>query len=235
MTDLNKLVFFKSQPHPCSYLENHESTTLFLSPDQAVDTPLYARLSELGFRRSGEYLYRPHCEQCNKCIPTRIAVSEFSPNRQQRKIINRNSDLTITPHRPRFTDEYFALYCEYIAARHHDGDMYPPSREQFISFLAQDNEFCTFFEFRKDEQLLAVAVCDLLPNGLSAIYTFYDVEEERRSLGTFAILWQIQETLRLKLPALYLGYWVKECRKMSYKTQYRPIELLAGYSWQRLS
>ena len=155
----------------------------------------------------------------------------FLPSRQQKRILKRNSDLTVHAAKPCFSEEYFDLYQRYIEQRHADGDMFPPSRDQFSTFLVRDLPFSRFYEFRLDGRLLAVAVTDLLPNGLSAVYTFYEPDEERRSLGRFAILWQIGETLRLGLDAVYLGYWIKNCKKMNYKTQYRPIELLVNQRW----
>ncbi|OYW87632.1 MAG: arginyltransferase [Pseudomonadales bacterium 32-61-5] len=156
-------------------------------------------------------------------------------NRQQKRILKRNADLTVTDVRPAFTEEYYGLYANYIEQRHADGDMYPPSRDQFHTFLVRDLPFSRFYEFRLDGRLLALAVTDVLPNGLSAVYTFYDPAEERRSLGRFAILWQAGEVARLGLKGLYLGYWIKNCRKMNYKTEYRPIELLVNQRWISLS
>jgi len=131
-----------------------------------------------------------------------------------------------------FREEHYALYAEYINSRHSDGDMYPPSVDQYSSFLTAEWGETLFLEFRNAEKrLLAVAVCDRLDNGLSAVYTFYDPSESRRSLGAFAILWQIEETRRMQLPSLYLGYWIKNCQKMSYKIAYRPIELLINNEW----
>lgn len=231
MTELARLKFFATQPHDCSYLPEQQATTLFLDPSQPMDVHVYADLSEMGFRRSGDHLYRPHCQQCSACVPARIPAARFIPNRQQRRILKRNAALEVTAARPAFTEEYFDLYRRYIEQRHADGDMYPPSREQFSTFLVRDLPFCWFYEFRLQGRLLAIAVCDLLPNGLSAVYTFYEPEEERRSLGRYAILWQIGETLRRNLDAVYLGYWIKNCQKMSYKTQYRPIELLINQRW----
>lgn len=235
MTDLASLKFFATQPHPCSYLEGREATTLFLDPQQPYDAPLYATLSDMGFRRSGDHLYRPHCASCQDCIPARIPVDTFNSNRQQRRIFKRNTDLTVTAARPALTDEYYELYSRYINTRHINGDMYPPDRNQFAGFLARDQHFCTFFEFRLDGRLMAVAVTDILPNGLSAIYTFFDPDEEWRSLGRYCILWQIEETRRRGLFGLYLGYWIRDCRKMRYKTEYRPLELLIQRHWRRLN
>ncbi|WP_296268555.1 arginyltransferase [Pseudomonas sp. UBA6562] len=235
MTELARLRFYATQPHACSYLPDEQATTLFLDPSQPMDLDVYADLSEMGFRRSGDHLYRPHCQQCSACVPARIPAARFIPNRQQRRILTRNQDLRVTAVRPTFSEEYFDLYRRYIEQRHADGDMFPPSREQFSTFLVRDLPFCCFYEFRLDERLLAIAVCDLLPNGLSAVYTFYEPSEERRSLGRYAILWQIGETLRRGLEAVYLGYWIKNCKKMNYKTQYRPIELLINQRWVTLN
>ena len=231
MTELARLKFYATNPHTCSYLPEEQATTLFLDPSQPMDVNVYAELSALGFRRSGDHLYRPHCQSCNACVPARIPVALFQPNRQQRRILKRNLDLSVCKVTPAFTEEYYALYVRYIEQRHADGDMYPPSREQFATFLVRNLPFSYFYEFRLDGQLLAVAATDLLPNGLSAVYTFYDPDEDHRSLGRFAILQQIEETHRLGLQALYLGYWIKNCRKMNYKTQYRPIELFVNQRW----
>lgn len=235
MTSLARLRFYATQPHTCSYLPGEQATTLFLDPSQPMDVQVYAELSEMGFRRSGDHLYRPHCQRCTACIPARIPAEGIHLNRQQRRILKRNSDLTVTSVRPCFSEEYYALYADYIEQRHADGDMYPPSRDQFQTFLVRDLPFCRFYEFRLEGRLLALAVTDVLPNGLSAVYTFYDPHEEQRSLGRFAILWQVGEAARLGLNAIYLGYWIKNCRKMNYKTEYRPIELLVNQRWITLS
>lgn len=235
MTELARLKFYATQPHACSYLPDEQATTLFLDPSQPMNVLLYAELSDLGFRRSGDHLYRPHCQHCNACVPARIPAQDFAPNRQQRKVWKRNADLQVQRARPAFNEEYYGLYQRYIEERHADGDMYPPSREQFATFLIRDLPFCHFYEFRCQGRLLALAVVDELPTGLSAVYTFYEPAEERRSLGRYAVLWQIAECQRRNLGAVYLGYWIKNCRKMSYKTQYRPLELLIKQRWVRLT
>lgn len=235
MTNLAHLKFYATHPHACSYLGNERATTLFLDPQTPIDVETYSHLSELGFRRSGDHLYRPHCQACSACIASRIPAADFSPSRQQKRIIKRNADLQVTAQPPRITDEIYRLYARYIESRHADGDMHPPSREQFGSFLVRDWPFSLFYEFRCDGQLLAVAVTDHMLNGLSAVYTFFDPEYPRRSLGRFAILWQIEEARRTDLQAVYLGYWIKNCRKMSYKTEYRPLEMLVNQRWIRLN
>jgi len=235
MTNLAHLKFYATHPHACSYLEDQRATTLFLDPQQPIDVETYSHLSELGFRRSGDHLYRPHCQSCSACIASRIPAADFTPSRQQKRIIKRNADVQVSAQPPRVTDEIYQLYASYIESRHADGDMYPPSREQFNSFLVRDWPFSLFYEFRLEGQLIAVAVTDHMCNGLSAVYTFYHPDYPRRSLGRFAILWQIEHARNTGLEAVYLGYWIKGCRKMSYKTEYRPLEMLVNQRWIRIT
>lgn len=234
MTDLSNLKLFATQPHPCSYLDDREATTLFIDPEASVDIGLYSQLSELGFRRSGSHLYRPHCARCQACISCRIPVAGFRPNRNQRRCWRRNRDLTLAFTEHIQTDEHYQLYADYIATRHRDGDMYPPSRGQYEAFLSSEWGLTRYLEFRLEGRLLGVAVCDQMENGLSAVYTFFDSREYRRSLGVYAILAQIDRVKNQGLDYLYLGYWIKQCQKMEYKTQYRPLELLINRRWTRL-
>ncbi|MEH3024203.1 MAG: arginyltransferase [Pseudomonas oryzihabitans] len=235
MTELARLKFYATQPHACSYLPNEQATTLFLDPSQPMNGQIYAELSELGFRRSGDHLYRPHCQLCKACVPARIPVARFRPSRKQNRVLKRNVDIKVTRCDPGFTEERYQLYARYISERHADGDMFPPSRGQFSTFLVSNLPYAFFYEMRVEDRLIGIAVTDVLPNGMSAVYTFYDPTEEKRSLGVFGILWQIAETRRLGLEAVYLGYWIKGCRKMSYKTEYRPIELFVNQRWVALA
>jgi arginine-tRNA-protein transferase len=234
VTLLANVRVFATYPHNCSYLPGEQATTLFVDPSTPIDARIYSQLSYIGFRRSGPHLYRPHCAACNACVPARVPVSSFSPNRGQRRVLARNQDLDIGVVEDISSDEHFDLYSRYIRGRHRDGDMYPPDREQFNSFLTREWETTRFVEFRDDSRLLAVAVLDRLDNGISAIYTFYEPEEAARSLGSFVILWQISLARELDLPAVYLGYWIRNCRKMNYKTRFRPIELLTNGHWVRV-
>lgn len=234
MTDLSNLKLFATQPHDCSYLDGEEATTLFIDPRAPVDQSLYSQLSRLGFRRSGPHLYRPHCAGCSACISCRVPVADFRPGRNQRRCWRRNRDLSIELKEQIDPDEHYALYRHYIETRHRDGDMYPPSREQYDAFLCRAWGLTRYLEMRLEGRLMAVAVCDRLDDGLSAIYTFFDSNQPRRSLGVLGILAQIEEARVLGLPYVYLGYWVKQCQKMAYKTEYRPIELLVNRRWVRL-
>lgn len=232
MSDLSTLKFFTTQAHPCSYLPERDATTLFLDPAVLPDKNLYSRLSCLGFRRSGDYLYRPHCAACQACLPARVRTSEFRPNRRFRRLLARHQSLDISLEPPRLTTELYRLYCHYIEERHRDGDMYPPSQEQFSQFLLSRWANSRFVCFRRNQELIAVAVTDQLEDGLSAVYSFFVPELAPLSLGTYAILWQIRECQRRRLPYLYLGYLIHDCRKMAYKQQFGPLEVLASNGWQ---
>lgn len=232
MSNLRTLVFFATPAHDCSYLPDREATTMFVDPRAQVDKRLYSQLTALGFRRSGSHYYRPHCEHCNACTPVRLRVEDFKPDRSQRRVMAKNQDLTCRMVRASFSERYYSLYSHYIEQRHSDGDMYPPSREQFTSFLVEGATDSWFVEILHNEKLVGLAAVDLLDEGLSAIYTVFDPAYEQRSLGTFAILWQVEEAKRQCLPYLYLGYWIAECKKMNYKTRFRPIEALKDGHWQ---
>ncbi|MDF2180477.1 arginyltransferase [Neptuniibacter sp. CAU 1671] len=235
MSDLKTLHFYATPEHKCSYLEDHIAQTLFVDPHAVISTEAYSELSDLGFRRSGKHIYRPHCQHCQACISVRIPIPQFKLSRSQRRVLNKNSDLKVRRLKPVFTQEYYDLYAEYIEARHADGDMYPPDPEQFNSFLVEGNQKTEFLEFRDGTgRLLAIAVVDFLTHGLSAIYTFHSPGEQHRSLGSLAILKEIEMCQSLNLPFLYLGYWVSECRKMRYKTLFRPIEMLLDNQWIKI-
>jgi arginine-tRNA-protein transferase len=232
-SSLRDLKVYTTYPHRCSYLEDEEATTLFIDPRQPVDQTLYSNLSMLGFRRSGNHIYRPHCSHCNACVPARIPVEDFRPSRTQRRCLARNADLTVRSREDQPDSESYDLYDRYIRARHADGDMYPPDRAQFESFLNNPWGCSEYVEFREGQRLLAVAVVDRMLDGLSAIYTFYEPEAEARSLGRYAILWQVERCRKEQQPYVYLGYWIRNCRKMAYKADYRPLELLVNNQWQR--
>ncbi len=235
MSNLRTLVFFATPAHDCSYLPDRQATTMFVDPRANVDRRLYSQLTVLGFRRSGSHYYRPHCENCNACIPVRLRVDQFRPDRSQRRVLKKNADLSCRMVRASYTERYYELYAQYIEERHADGDMYPPSREQFASFLVDGATDSWFLEILDQGRLVGLAAIDQLDEGLSAIYTVFDPAYEHRSLGTFAVLWQIEEARRLDLPYLYLGYWIAECSKMNYKTRFRPIEALRDGHWQTMN
>lgn len=231
-SSLRDLKVYTTYPHTCSYLKDQEATTLFIDPRQEVDQLLYSRLSHMGFRRSGNHIYRPHCGRCNACIPARIPVNHFAPSRAQRRTWKRNQDLRVVRSEHIRDEAAYDLYYRYIERRHADGDMFPPDREQYQSFLNNAWDCTRYYRFFAGERLLGIAVVDVLVDGLSAIYTFFEPGEERRSLGSYAILWQIDQAREMGLDYLYLGYWIRNCDKMAYKAAYRPLELYTESKWQ---
>lgn len=226
---------YRTAPHDCSYLRDRQASTLFMDPEIPLTRSINSQLNDRGFRRSGRHIYKPDCEGCRSCISCRIPAFEFEFSRSGRRILARNKDLRVVEVASIEDEASFELYARYIQARHLDGDMFPPNPEQFLSFLAVKAEGTRFFHFHAAGKLLAVAVVDELLQGLSAVYTFFDPQEGRRSLGRFVVLWQIQQAAARRLPYVYLGYWVRNCRKMEYKINYRPLELYVSGKWVRLS
>jgi arginyl-tRNA--protein-N-Asp/Glu arginylyltransferase len=230
----SQLGFFVTPPHKCGYLPDREAVTIFVDPRRRPNVATYTVLSQHGFRRSGDHVYRPQCPQCSACIPARIPVEDFSPNRAQRRTLRTNHDVSLVPKAPRYHEEHFELYSRYVNARHSGGSMENPDRDSYLEFLTSVWADSAFYEFRLGERLLAVSVVDHLQDGLSAVYTFYDPDEQARSLGRLAILKQIELARAMQLQWLYLGYWIEDCRKMRYKREYVPLEILRGNHWQRL-
>lgn len=232
--DLRQLAFFASRPHLCPYLPEREAITLFADPEVRLNNLIYGGLSEFGFRRSGHLVYRPACSNCSACIPVRIPVQQFTGHRIDRRVWRRNADLTVTAAEPTYREEAFALYRKYLHARHPGGNMDTDQPSQYLEFLTCSWSDTVFYEFRAGPTLLAVAVTDRLPGALSAVYTFFDPEQSARSLGSYAILWQVAEARRLDLSWLYLGYWIDNCRKMSYKGRIRPLQMFRDGRWLEL-
>ena len=228
------LQFYATAPYPCSYLPGRLARSQVATPSYLIDTPTYGHLVASGFRRSGAFTYRPYCDHCRACTPVRVLANEFEPNRSQRRTQKANAHLTTRVMELKFTHEHYTLYRRYQSTRHAGGGMDHDSREQYSHFLLQSNVHTRLVEFRDQGHLRMVAIIDELADGLSSVYTFFDPERTRLSLGTYSILWQIGEARRRKLPYVYLGYWIEESRKMSYKTDFQPIEGLMRTSWARL-
>lgn len=227
------LRLFLSTEHACGYLPGLLARSAFVDPEAGLGPTHYERLLELGFRRSGDHTYRPHCRDCARCVPVRVDVRQFRMDRSQRRCLSRNADLRITIER-QLSDEHYALYRAYLQARHAGGGMDPQDRKAFHAFLECSWLDVRYWCFRADKQLLAVAVVDHLPQALSAVYTFFDPSAQTRGLGTLAVLEQIHRAQQSKLDHVYLGYWVEGSRKMDYKRRFHPLEALQGAQWQVL-
>jgi len=230
------LALYLTGEHTCSYLPDRRARTLFVDPTARIDSAAYQVLVDQGFRRSGAHIYRPACRGCSACVPVRIPVSDFVPDRSQRRNWRRNApELSLVDMPASFKASHFALYRRYLTARHPEGSMADDaSEESYRRFLVEHWGGSTrFIELRLGEQLVGVAVTDILKHGISAVYTFFEPRFSDRSPGTFAILAQIEAARRIGLPFLYLGYWLRDSPKMRYKDRFRPIDAWDGHGWRR--
>lgn len=228
--DIRTLRFYLTVPRPCAYLEDRQAVSIVADPEARLDQAIYQQLVLRGFRRSGADIYRPACPGCQACVPLRIPVPHPASRGHQR-VLRRNRSVRLDILPAEFREEHFQLYRRYLEARHPGGEMVDGGREQYQSFLISYWSETVFVEFREDGRLLAVAVTDLFDDALSAVYTFFDPDEVRRSLGTFAILSQLALAERAGLNWVYLGYWIDACDKMRYKALFRPHEVLHAGRW----
>jgi len=225
---------FATEQSPCSYLDKRNSSSVFVHPSFSLNTEIYSQLIEQGFRRSGDEVYAPHCPTCSECIPARLLVDQFHPNKNQRRCSKKNQAIKVNIKPARFEQAHFEMYLRYQKYKHAEGEMANSTEEEYINFLS--SRWCNtlFVEFLINDELAAIAVVDLLDNALSAVYTFFDPEFSSYSLGTYAVLWQLNHAKQMGFEFVYIGYWIKNCRKMSYKTQFEPIQGLVEKEWKKI-
>lgn len=233
---LQKLQFYVTTGYSCGYLPNKLAQSLIASPQHLIDANIYSGLIQQGFRRSGKFAYRPHCENCRECVPVRVLVNDFNPTRSQKRAYKQHSNLEAYVMPVDFHEEHYALYAAYQQARHADektekDELGQDEAEQYRSFLCQTNVESVLVEFRENQQLKMVSVIDIVHDGISAVYTFYDASDSKASYGTYNILWQIEWSKQLNMSYLYLGYWIRDSRKMAYKQNYNPQEKLIDGEW----
>lgn len=226
------LDFYQDRPHSCSYLEGRLARNIYPDPLRPLTNALYSQLIQHGFRRSGDHVYRPFCPACDACVPVRIDVSQFHPNRSQRRCLRHNQDIEINVQPAVFNEEHYDLYQRYLAHRHAGGGMDNPSKETYLQFLTSHWSDTAFIEFRLQSKVVAVAITDFVHDAASAFYTFFDPTMQQCGLGTFAILKQIELAQRQNLSWLYLGYWIGDSPKMRYKSRFAALQQFDG-QWRK--
>lgn len=228
-----QIQFYATAPYACSYLSEQQARSQVATPAHLIGSEVYAALVNQGFRRSGVFVYRPYCDACNACVPVRTKVQEFRPNRSQRRAWKQHQNLQTRICELEYEEEHFALYQRYQRQRHAGGGMDQDDREQYTQFLLQSKVDTRLVEFRDEQDVLRmVSIIDVLEDGLSSVYTFYDPEVPGSAFGTYNVLWQLQQAADLGMPYLYLGYWIQESRKMSYKTNFQPLQGLYNGAWR---
>ena len=235
---LTELQFYATAPYPCSYLPGKTARSQVATPSHLIHADVYGELVNAGFRRSGLYTYRPYCDECNACTATRIPVKHFSPKRSQKRAWKKHLGLDIRVLNLGYQEEHYQLYQHYQHERHAGGGSDQDDQDQYMQFLLQSRVNSRIVEFRDGPQqsnpgrLRMVSMIDILDQGISSVYTFFDTSNVSASYGSFSILWQIQQALELELPYLYLGYYIEQSEKMSYKAKFQPIEGLIDDHWQ---
>ncbi|MFT5260001.1 MAG: arginyl-tRNA--protein-N-Asp/Glu arginylyltransferase [Saprospiraceae bacterium] len=230
-TTPNFPALYLSAPHDCPYLPGEESSSLLLDPHTKVGDQVFSSAIESGFRRSGEMVYRPHCRNCTACQSVKIPTQLFKITRSQKRVARTNNDITVLFVEPIYDERHFKLYCRYQKWKHQGDSMDHSNKERYEESMVKSSVRTAMAEFWLGDQLIAVSVVDVVSMGLSAVYTFFDPDYANRSLGTFAVLTLVEKAKELALDYVYLGYWIKNCQKMDYKSNFKPLYIYTDSEW----
>jgi arginine-tRNA-protein transferase len=226
--------FYVTAPQPCPYLEGRTERKLFTALQGDNAQRLNDSLSHQGFRRSQNILYRPSCAECSACLSARIDVSRFVATKSQKRVIRRNANIHRRATSPWATEAQFDLFRSYLDVRHADGGMAEMDVFEFAAMIEETPIRSRVIEYTRDEELVAVSLTDVLADGLSMVYSFYDPELKRQSLGTYLVLDHIRIAQEASLPYVYLGYWVPGSQKMNYKANFSGLEIFTEGRWKQV-
>ena len=227
-----KIQFYTTTEYNCSYIDKMDAQSLVVTPYKSIDQNIFQDLIVKGFRRSGQYVYKPNCKSCTACIPIRLSVQKFLFSKTQKRVYKKHAHLRTQEAPLAFKQEHFNLYLKYQNKRHSYIKNEQNDLSDYNDFLIKSNVKSKLIEFWDGNLLKVVSIVDVLSDGISAVYTFFDPDDEKVSYGTYSIIWLINWCKTQQLEYMYLGYWIGECTKMKYKTNFKPYELYIKGYWQ---
>ena len=227
----NPIRLFETVLDECPYIADEQSASIIVDPDHPVEPSLFAMLSRSGFRRSGNMLYSPKCPNCSACVSVRIPSARFQASRSQKRVWKKNNDLMVTLENVSFQQEHFDLYLKYQQHRHPESSMCDEDPAKYTSFIESPFSQSKFLCLYHRDRLIGISVIDQFEGGLSAVYTFFDPDYSKRSLGTYVILYLLKLARLREIPFVYLGYWIDQSPKMNYKRQFKPLQGYLKRKW----
>ena len=229
---LEEIQFYVTTNYSCGYINGQDAQSIVATPYKNVNSKNFKSLISQGFRRSGQYVYKPNCKNCKACIPIRLLASNFKASRSQKRLKKYLNKLSVELLPLNFNEEHYNLYVNYQNKRHRNNDKSEDDVADYNDFLINSNVNSKLVEFRLNNQLKIITIIDIIDDGISAVYTFYDCSDQKLSLGTMSIIWLLEHCKKENLPFLYLGYWIHESQKMKYKINFKPYELMINGVWQ---
>ena len=230
--NLEEIQFYVTTKYSCGYIKGKDAQSIVATPYKNVNSKNFHSLMSDGFRRSGQYVYKPNCKNCNACIPIRVLAPYFNASRSQKRLKKYLNKLSVKILPLTFNEEHYSLYVNYQNKRHRNNDGAEDGVADYNNFLIKSNVNSKLVEFRLNNDLKMITIIDIIDDGISAVYTFYDCGDQKLSLGTMSIIWLIEFCKKEDIPFLYLGYWIHASQKMKYKTNFKPYELMIEGVWQ---